>query len=175
MDRKEIKCLKCGLEKRITEFTKDKSRKSGLSKYCKECIAGLNRKYSLKNRERWRGCKRNYKLKAKKYREANREKYRAQCFANNLKRLGKIERGKCIICDKDRTEFHHEDYELTGIVISLCHWHHVRYHAYGEYAGYIKHVFRKKLAEKDCLFERKWKNGNHKSDRHRGSIRNGES
>lgn len=36
------KCTKCKIEKPLTEFHKDKSRKDGLRYYCKACIAQYN-------------------------------------------------------------------------------------------------------------------------------------
>ena len=59
---KSKKCTKCGENKPLTEFRKDRTRKDGLQYVCKSC----NRKYYEKNREA-------YKERDRKYYEKNRE------------------------------------------------------------------------------------------------------
>lgn len=41
-------CTKCKIEKELTEFTKDKTKKSGLRSYCKLCNKELNLLYKIK-------------------------------------------------------------------------------------------------------------------------------
>lgn len=57
-------CIKCGLEKNISEFTKHKTAKDGHLNYCKICRKEQTDLNKLKNEE-------HYKNYAKKYREDN--------------------------------------------------------------------------------------------------------
>ena len=54
------KCNKCGIEKPLTEFHKDKNKKDGHRSHCKSCI----KKYCAENKE-----------KIAKYRAENKEKF----------------------------------------------------------------------------------------------------
>ena len=56
-------CKKCGEEKELEEFSKDKYSKDGFTDSCKEC----RNKYKKENREQLR-------INAKKYRIKNKEK-----------------------------------------------------------------------------------------------------
>ena len=47
-----IRCGKCGLEKESSEFSKNRSTKTGFSYYCKECTKQNKRDYYIKNRDR---------------------------------------------------------------------------------------------------------------------------
>lgn len=38
-------CTKCNVEKELSEFYKDKSKKDGLSSSCKECKTAQNKAY----------------------------------------------------------------------------------------------------------------------------------
>jgi hypothetical protein len=57
------KCSKCGIEKSLEEFSKDKSSKDGYISHCKECI----KKYQEKNKDK-------IKEQRKKYKEENKDK-----------------------------------------------------------------------------------------------------
>lgn len=39
------KCSRCGEEKPIEDFPRDKSRKDGLFVYCRKCVSANSRKY----------------------------------------------------------------------------------------------------------------------------------
>jgi len=39
-------CPKCGETKKLTEFFRNKTKKDGLTSWCKECTGDYNRKYS---------------------------------------------------------------------------------------------------------------------------------
>lgn len=57
-------CPKCGIEKFIDKFNKDKNRKDGLTLWCKKCRLKYNKIYQEKNRKKIRKQNREY---AKKY------------------------------------------------------------------------------------------------------------
>ena len=46
------KCNKCNLEKNITSFCKNKSKKDGLDIYCRDCNKKYKKDYSIKNKEK---------------------------------------------------------------------------------------------------------------------------
>lgn len=62
-------CRKCGQEKPLSEFVKDKTCALGYSHTCKQCNAKRNRKWRAANPEKVLECKR-------KWRAANPEKIR---------------------------------------------------------------------------------------------------
>lgn len=62
-------CSKCKVEKDLTEFKKDKSKKLGRSSQCKECQKPYAKKYQLENLDKWQGY-------TKKWRENNLEQSR---------------------------------------------------------------------------------------------------
>jgi len=61
------KCSKCGIEKPLTEFCKDKTHKDGHKSRCKSCIAKYDAKYHAENPEK-------RAKRAAKYRAENPEK-----------------------------------------------------------------------------------------------------
>ena len=77
-------CRKCGQEKPLEEFTKDKECVLGHSHICKQCKAEQSRKYRAANPEKYREQFRKYRAanpekcreQFRKYRAANPEKYR---------------------------------------------------------------------------------------------------
>ena len=42
-------CSKCGIEKELCEFCKDKSKKTGYKSQCKICVYTREKAYKLKN------------------------------------------------------------------------------------------------------------------------------
>jgi 5-methylcytosine-specific restriction endonuclease McrA len=69
-EEKTKACSKCGEEKPLTEYNKDKRKKDGLRRFCRVCEKAYYRKY----REENRGKARTYR---KKWKKENREKVRA--------------------------------------------------------------------------------------------------
>ena len=45
------KCCKCNIEKGITSFCKNKSKKDGLDIYCRDCNKEYKKNYNIKNKE----------------------------------------------------------------------------------------------------------------------------
>jgi len=75
-------CSKCGVEKDVSEFSKDNHRKDGLQASCKMCY----KEYREANRDKIRAKKKEYNelnkeeilIKKKEYREANHDKILAK-------------------------------------------------------------------------------------------------
>lgn len=67
-------CRKCGQEKPLSEFVKDKTCALGYSHTCKQCNAERNRKWRAANPEKVLECKRKrYAANPEKVREYNRK------------------------------------------------------------------------------------------------------
>lgn len=85
-------CNKCGQEKPISEFGKNKSKKDGLQTQCKACVKLYKQKHYSENKSY-------YIEKAKAYRQKGRENLNE--YKSNL---------ICSICGEDRwwlLDFHH--------------------------------------------------------------------
>jgi hypothetical protein len=76
-------CSKCGIEKSLAEFSKDKQKKDGLRCSCKECV----KKYNDTNIE-------HIKLKSNKWAKENIEKHKENCINWNKKNPEKLNRIK---------------------------------------------------------------------------------
>ena len=78
-------CRRCGVDKALSEYYKDKTHADGHKNICKECIAVYDRERYRENREEIKQCKKNY------YRE-NKERIK-QCKKNyyreNKERINK--------------------------------------------------------------------------------------
>ena len=71
-------CRKCGQEKPLSEFVKDKTCALGYSHTCKQCNAERNRKWRAANPEKVLEYKRKrYAANPEKMREYNRKRYAA--------------------------------------------------------------------------------------------------
>jgi 5-methylcytosine-specific restriction endonuclease McrA len=78
-------CIKCGIEKQLEEFYKDKSRFDGLEYLCKKCSKNKGQKYYKENKIII--CK-----NQEKYREANKQK-----IQKKQKEYYKTPRGKAAL------------------------------------------------------------------------------
>lgn len=98
-------CRKCGQEKPLEEFAKNKECVLGHSHICKQCKAEQSRKWHAANFEKCREYARKYyaansekaREKHRKWRAANLEKYRANAskyYAANLEMYRAYDRKK---------------------------------------------------------------------------------
>lgn len=69
------KCTKCKIEKELSEFNKDKSRKDGLQPRCKSCVKQYNKQYYNQNADYFK----RYKLENS---DSIREHYKQYCLEN---------------------------------------------------------------------------------------------
>lgn len=58
----------------------------------------------------------------------HRDKTLARSMVNNLIRRGKLQRGRCSVCDKPDAEAHHDDYTKPLEITWLCMKHHKEKH-----------------------------------------------
>lgn len=96
------KCTKCGVEKELSEFCKDKRRKDGRYVYCKDCVSRITDKGLIKEHKKYRDnthrltpVERNRKHLFKKLYNLTIDGYN-QLFTE--------QQGKCKICGKHQDE-----------------------------------------------------------------------
>jgi len=112
-------CTKCGIEKDINEFWKDKTRKNGYRSWCKDCdkekstrwrklnpekVRGLDKKWRLNNKAKLTKKKRAFYKKnkdkisvhKKRYYKENKDKVLRQCkkYRENNKKIMKKRKSK---------------------------------------------------------------------------------
>lgn len=75
-------CTKCKVNKNLINFNKDKTRKDGLSKWCKECLSVYHKQYFLDNRK---SVQRKHKI----YYKNNREKILIKQKTEQKRQYGK--------------------------------------------------------------------------------------
>lgn len=132
---KNKKCFKCKKIKDICHFYKHKEMADGHLNKCKSCA-----KKDVKNRyiiaiekitiyEKLRSQNPERRKKATEYqrtrRQKNSGKNKARAKISNAIRDGKLKKGVCFICGKNKTEAHHKDYRKPYDVVWLCRKHHM--------------------------------------------------
>lgn len=138
------KCSKCGVNKKLIEFNKNKAEPHGVGHYCKGCIKKEFNKYVNNNRDEYREKQREKQKKwrkknpernkrnSKKWINENPEKHKQHCIdgiiKNRLRKqklkeeLVKYKGGKCKMCGynkcNDALDFHHIDPSNKEFTIS---------------------------------------------------------
>lgn len=98
-------CGKCGKPKEINRI--------GKQSYCKSCHA----EYMRTNRP-----------KHSQLTDEQKKKANARAYVKVYLERGKIEKKPCEICDDNKSEAHHEDYNKPLDVKWLCRKHHLELH-----------------------------------------------
>lgn len=94
------RCSRCQEQKPLTEFHRDRSRRDGLARRCKSCVAIVYRQWRDKDPERaraeWRSAYERYapKVRFRKY----------ELSPNDLLQLRATQRNRCAICGKHESE-----------------------------------------------------------------------
>lgn len=135
------KCIKCGEEKDLYLFVKDKTRLMGRRNECKTCcnkrILEQVKLYqrSKKGKDSIRAYKNNNATKISESKmRYNKTKEEAVKLACRKKLNGKIRNGKivkrsiCEICYEIKTECHHDDYSKPFDFVELCKRCHIAIH-----------------------------------------------
>lgn len=132
------RCGKCGVEKTLDSFHRDKSRKDGRHPYCAVCQTAKASLWCKENRDRARVNVKRYKSRHRKeiadrnraYDAANREKRAAHSAAHVAVKDGRIKRRKkCQRCWRPAAHMHHADYTKPLDIEWLCHFCHRKVHA----------------------------------------------
>lgn len=129
-------CNRCGKEKELSEFNKDRAASDGLQHSCKVCnkersskwrqdnpdmAAATDRKWQQDNKDKKSAINHKYEL-------SNPEKRRAKDAIAYAIKSGKLKRLPCVICGNPKSHGHHGDYSKVLSVDWLCHKHHMRKH-----------------------------------------------
>lgn len=117
-----LTCLSCRKKKQLTEFNKAKS-KLGFSGRCKEC--------NLKKQKEAREIKRESSPFARFDRWTTKQKRAARMKVNNGIAAGTVKKMNCVICDSQKSQAHHENYDKPLDLIWLCSRHHADIHKFG--------------------------------------------
>ena len=130
-------CSKCGKEKSLFEFSRDRSKKDGRRSQCKQCY----REYSTSKKGKRAHHKANHKYFRSQKGKTVRKRYRAkdkratQDRANYLvwleirtHRMQPASECACEHCRNQAQEYHHSDYSKPLSVIPLCQECHVKVH-----------------------------------------------
>lgn len=108
-------CTKCGEQKPLSEFHKDKYRRDGVRTSCKSCYSKFHEEYYFKNKD---------KVKIKNKSEWLQRKYSLSLEEYEL--LKKNQNNKCHICQEELTdgyEVHVDHSHKTGKIRGiLCRW-----------------------------------------------------
>ena len=133
------RCSKCGVEKPLSEFHRDKTHKDGYHNQCKEC----KKKYRAANRERLNARAKEFyaanreqqKVYSKKRYAVNRERYREYRLKRNYglsiedyNALFEAQAGCCAICGCHQSELKkklavdhdHVTGEVRGLLCVAC-------------------------------------------------------
>lgn len=128
-------CLRCKVEKEISEFHHDRSRKDGLMNRCIKCDRRFYRQKRQRNVDNYRARDKRYYERHKEeilrtrqeWRDRNWFKVKAHEAVRRALRMGVITRQPCF-CGDTRTDAHHEDYTKPLEIQWLCRSHHNRIH-----------------------------------------------
>ncbi len=125
-------CERCGIEKSLEDFHRNKSRPLGRAYWCKVCTRANDRQRNRRpDRQdyvkRWEASDRGRELRIlsrKADREANKQKNRARRILNKLVKEGLIKKMPCVECGETNSNGHHVDYSDPIAVVWLCRKHH---------------------------------------------------
>lgn len=138
-------CFVCGTSKELTEFYLHKGMKDGHLGKCKSCCKGYfasrysnpeTRKQIIDYESKRQATPERKKLLRETYlrcRTKNPLKYTARNRLNQAIRSGKIQRGVCEVCGKEKAHGHHTDYSKPYDVRWLCFHHHKHVHSQNTY------------------------------------------
>ena len=120
-------CSKCGIDKLLKDFHRNKSRPLGREYVCKDCWREIDKK----REKRIYSEKSKVKIRLRRRRDywINRHKYTAKKMVEALVKTGEIKRQPCIQCGNSKSLAHHPDYAKPLEVVWLCHSHHALEHS----------------------------------------------
>jgi len=127
-------CIRCGVEKAIPEFYRNKGMADGTVNKCKACCIEQEKIRRRSNPavqayDRARGNRQGYGY-VKSRREAHPEMYKAHTMVGNALRDGRLAKEPCLFCEAtENIHGHHRDYAKPLDVVWLCAKCHRRLHA----------------------------------------------
>lgn len=129
------RCTRCGVEKPLEMFCKDKKTKDGLNFWCRECVKKylesikdkkreMDKRYREKNKEKMSEYQKKYRKenkerlsqKAKEYRENNKEKIALYKKEHSIKNKDKIAKKKKEYIEKNKEKIakRHAEYYIKN-------------------------------------------------------------
>ncbi len=111
-------CLRCNKTKPLSKFSKDRTRKDGLAKWCKSCVKKYQRGYNKRNKE-------SVAFKA-------RESHLKRTYDMTLSEYDEMlagQGGRCALCGIDtpgvpgahfQVDHDHETGEVRGLLCIIC-------------------------------------------------------
>lgn len=133
-----VTCRVCGDAKPRLEYYKRHVRMSGDVGECKECTRRRVRRRAMTDpkvqeydRERSRTPKRREHVArtAKRWKDQNKDGYKAHYLVSNAIRDGRLKKSLCLFCSAEYVHAHHRDYARPLEVIWLCPKCHHRLHS----------------------------------------------
>lgn len=130
-------CSRCGVEKPLEVFHKNKSKPLGHDYWCNVCRNDFDRKrhatpQGIKRNKDYKNSDRGRERMRERLRldyQKNKHKYAARRMIQKLIKLGVIIREPCNMCGSDTNlRGHHPDYSKPAFVIWLCQKHHSEVH-----------------------------------------------
>ncbi len=122
---KEKKCSRCKEVRPITDFWKNKTKNDGYNYVCRICYRDTDRKRYYKDVKQSRKAKNEMSRKmAEKY----PDRFRARRLLRYAVKIGSIEKFPCEVCEKEKSEGHHDDYGKPLEVKWLCSMCHSDLH-----------------------------------------------
>lgn len=149
VEQETKRCTKCGDEKLLKEFHKDKHTKDGFKFECKHCRSKYRK--GLKGKEADRRYRRTGKKRIadKRYYSRHPEKMHARGAATYAVERGDLERPWfCFVNDSQcegPIQKHHEDYSNPFGVLWLCRYHHQQLHTSGAEGQLIRRIINNSL------------------------------
>jgi protein-arginine kinase activator protein McsA len=110
-------CRRCGEDKPLEAFTRDKRGKHGRRSICRTCDSKRAAEWQAANRDR-------HNATTAAYVQRNREKDAAKSAVWQAKRRGQLEQQPCEVCGSEDSQAHHDDYTRRLDVRWLCPTHH---------------------------------------------------
>ena len=138
------RCSLCGTDRKLFDFYKDKSKKSGVKSECNPCSRERSRAfhktnpdYAKENAHKYKGkyCKAKYKesnlASVVAYQERNPIKVKARLAVSKAVKEGTLDKPSlCEQCDSEASlDGHHDDYSKVLDVRWLCKPCHADWHS----------------------------------------------
>ena len=116
-------CTQCKIEKPLDLFQKDKRLRSGISSWCKQCVAITQRQW-----KRTKVGRTSYMKANKKSNDKTPARLKAYTKVRYALERGDLIKEPCEVCADPKSQAHHEDYSKPFDVIWLCQEHHTAIH-----------------------------------------------
>jgi hypothetical protein len=122
-------CNKCGIERPLDYFAKEKRYIGGRHHICRICHREHRRKSDNKHRAKRQAAKKIYIAEVGYFNLGdNRKKANCRHYFSVFKRKHNIPKEPCYCCGEERTQAHHENYEYPLQVVWLCTKCHNKVH-----------------------------------------------